>query len=1475
MSAIHFDITGDNSNIVSVVNDTTKRMEELSSFMKGLSNEGLDFSNSEKALEGLQLYMNGLAGSIEACIEELNRLSDEQAKALTAGDTKKVEEYSQKMKEVADTVQLLREQYNQAAGAADIINDIDTTKLKEVEELGEKIAAQFGGDSQNSASGALDYFAGKLKTAFSIAGITAFINKVYQTRSYFQDIESSMEVFLGSQAKANKFTEELKDYAYYNMFEFQDLASASQQLIAYGNDVEDVIPIIHKLSEVATATKAPLSEFVSMYNKAKNLGGVDSRSLQSWAAHGLVLNDVLKEMGEEVNGTSISFEQLDKALNHVTEKGQMFGGIMEKMMPNLSSSIGQFEDNLSSMFNEIGESLQDEMHDAIDTAANIVANYQAYGKVLLGIIATIGTYKAALMTMRAWEKAEMVYKNVQAYMALKKELGAATVNQILFNKAAKANIYIALGAALVGVITALATFNKKQEESIRTQGEATTKIREETSALEELYSVAKDEKRSMEERTEAITTINTKYGDYLSSLGIETVSVDNLTTSYNQLRDAIQNSYLEKLKAQTVGEAQSDFNDAEASLFGFNQKLTGKAKGAFSQGRLNAEVEKFIKDHPLYDAQTMFNEIERIYGKYGISLSSHQQGDLYKYIYNYREADKSLKQAEKGFDAFAAGYKSVSEAAKQSQEEQKTSLSDVVKAIGVKESQISALRKKAASGGITEQEEKELKNLEEGLDALDKRYKLLTGNSRSNASKKRDKDAQADIEAATARADLLEKLKAKQADAIRDAGTLAIQAEDDSYAKESRTLEAQHNARVAQIQAEYDSTINEIEKLQRKAYKKKNGTEKGFTFDVTDSAIQEAGALLDKNLKNEDTRYGNEQKAHLQALVDSYKTYTQQRQEIIEQGIAEALELEAAGYEKEAEERRKAMEQELTALDSQNNEIYKRLAQDTTKWGVVAIQKAIADAQAEVNRLSATPEMATANAQAIDNLLRKIEQLKQSTKDFSARGLLGMLFKPDESGGKSGAGTGSIAERMKAIRKQWDALSKEDKWKNIGGYATSFGNALVKAAGAMKEIAEATGNDGLANAAETMEGIGGMMSNIGQGFAQGGWIGGAISAVQSIFDATLGAITNIVKQEAIAKKYADDWAASIERLSISVDDSAFQTIFGQKNIDYGRAKLKEATSALALYRREVGNLSKMSVKTYDSTWWERLWGGSDKYTNIRSLASEMFDADGGLNVEYAKRFLEVNQQLTDEQRKQIENAISLKEQYEEAIATVDGLISDTFGNLASDISNVIWDSVMSGSDAWEQFEEVGSEAIANLGKQLIQEMLISEYLEQFRDKMRNAYQKGSPEETQKELRNVVGDIFGGMQNMLAAGSLVAEEYKSWAEQHGFDLTQLNSETQTATAGGFQTMSQDTASELNGRFTALQLSNELISQSARAGVEFLSTISGMVTSGDKTLGEIRDLHVLEVGYLEDISKYTKTMAGFEETLNKIEKNTSKL
>ena len=102
----------------------------------------------------------------------------------------------------------------------------------------------------------------KMDTAFSkaaaafigIVGVnqaSGFVKNMIQVRSEMQNVEASFKVFLGSAEKAEAFFEKLNRYAYWNVFEFADLSKAASQLLAFRTDVEDVIPTINKLSEIA------------------------------------------------------------------------------------------------------------------------------------------------------------------------------------------------------------------------------------------------------------------------------------------------------------------------------------------------------------------------------------------------------------------------------------------------------------------------------------------------------------------------------------------------------------------------------------------------------------------------------------------------------------------------------------------------------------------------------------------------------------------------------------------------------------------------------------------------------------------------------------------------------------------------------------------------------------------------------------------------------------------------------------------------------------------------------------------------------------------------------------------------------------------------------------------------------------------------------------------------------------------------
>ena len=70
------------------------------------------------------------------------------------------------------------------------------------------------------------------------------------------------------------------------------------------------------------------------------------------------------------------------------------------------------------------------------------------------------------------------------------------------------------------------------------------------------------------------------------------------------------------------------------------------------------------------------------------------------------------------------------------------------------------------------------------------------------------------------------------------------------------------------------------------------------------------------------------------------------------------------------------------------------------------------------------------------------------------------------------------------------------------------------------------------------------------------------------------------------------------------------------------------------------------------------------------------------------------------------------------------------------------------------------------------------------------------------------------------------------------------------------MGQDTADELNGRFTALQIAGENISASMVTAVAQMETIISTGISTNGAVLEIRNMMIMTNSYLEDIVKYSK-------------------
>lgn len=116
-----------------------------------------------------------------------------------------------------------------------------------------------------------------------------------------------------------------------------------------------------------------------------------------------------------------------------------------------------------------------------------------------------------------------------------------------------------------------------------------------------------------------------------------------------------------------------------------------------------------------------------------------------------------------------------------------------------------------------------------------------------------------------------------------------------------------------------------------------------------------------------------------------------------------------------------------------------------------------------------------------------------------------------------------------------------------------------------------------------------------------------------------------------------------------------------------------------------------------------------------------------------------------------------------------------------------------------------------------------------------------------------------------------------AELTGYDPS--SSSSQDSTQKGFAAMSQDTGNELNGRFTALQISNEeiknqLIFQSGIQG-DMLRRLDEIYKFNAETSSERSDMMLSVIDYLEGICQNTNSLPRMEKLLEDIKRSSTAL
>ena len=223
-----------------------------------------------------------------------------------------------------------------------------------------------------------------------VAGFQSFAKELVNVRSEFQDTEARLKVFLKSEEAASDMMKELEGRAWNNVFEFRDITKAAAQLLAFKTEAKDVGETIDRLSEIAAGTGVSLADMVEKYNKVKSTNSMDSHVVQQFATMGVDVKSVLAELEgknrSDYEGITLTFEDLQKVIHHLTDEGGQFFGMMKERGKNISDSIAGVRDNFALMMNEIGESVQGPVKEGIDQANKLIENWRGVAEAIGGAI---------------------------------------------------------------------------------------------------------------------------------------------------------------------------------------------------------------------------------------------------------------------------------------------------------------------------------------------------------------------------------------------------------------------------------------------------------------------------------------------------------------------------------------------------------------------------------------------------------------------------------------------------------------------------------------------------------------------------------------------------------------------------------------------------------------------------------------------------------------------------------------------------------------------------------------------------------------------------------------------------------------------------------------------------------------------------------------------------------------------------------
>ena len=1297
----------------------------------------------------------------------------------------------------------------------------------------------------------------KAAAAFG-AGFTAkeLIQNIIQVRGEFQQLEVAFTTMLGSSEKANVLMAQLTETAAKTPFDLQGVANGARQLLAYGTSAEDVNETLIRLGNIAAGLSQPLGDLVYLYGTTMTQGRLYTQDLNQFTGRGIpMIKELAKEFGvaeSEIKGMveagMIGFPEVQKVIQNLTNEGGMFFNLMQEQSKTITGQISNIGDSFSMMLNEIGKANEGIINDALSSVSYLIENYEKVGKILIELVGTYGAYRTALMAITALHNLQaagitaLTAKEAIHYSWLVLTQKA----QSLLNKTLLANPYVAVAAAVTALglgIYKLVTYQteaEKAQERLNDEfGKTEVAALNEMSTLRELNRQLTEAKKWSDEWYAIKEKIVNGYSKYLSGIDEEIDKTGSLAGQYEKLEKAIRKS----MAAQNY----TNFAKQEEDIYNsVREKNLTKVYDAFTKKYGDESGLKVYRNwlNWLDSGRDIPTEIQRIFNDVSTGLGESANTLLFEIRRQAEIRNKNLEEYRNKYFIPEPSFDSPTENIFTTEGK---SISQLEEEIKKAETSLASLKKALADGSGTkeavDQQEAYIKSLQDTILEREKDLRVInevktqisklekeqgetvSGSKEYNALQSRIDALRAKLPKTKSDKAAEDKQAKEQKEAEQKLVDELLELRKKNQEKEISLWEEGKDKKLKQINYYYEEQKKEIKKKEKELaelnkvakIEPSKLNENGLTTEQQEN-IDTANRLNEKNKNKQTKEILDDEINAMNDYLAAYGNYYEKRNAIIEQGESRKVGKNEWEQKSIDEETKRA----LSDLDIEANK------------STSAISKLFDDMR----------QHTVADMRLIANEAERAFQFLQSGEWDENKGLeFGMTKETFDTLRKS-------PEELERIRKGID---------NVRNSADQSETGFNKLANGLKKVFDAG-----SNTKKLQDGLEEIRSGLGE----------VLSVAQFLSDT----FSNL------GEAFGSDTLSGIaEGINVAMDglNSAMQGAEAGAKLGLGPIG-SAAGAAIGL----VSSLASSIAKIHDAKNEKRIQKLQDQvdtldrpYEKLGKSIEAAYGKSASSLIEDQNKLLEqqkvlIQNQIKEEQDKKNTDSDRIKE-WENQIDEINNLISDNkekaidviFGE---DLKSAIDNFAEAYADAWASGENRAKSA-KDVVKQMMQQMVTesikaaiksSNKMEEIRTKLQQFYADNVLSQWEQDYIN----------NMAEQLQQEIDAQFGWADSL---MGESSTTEQKSTAEGFETMSQDTATELNGRFTALQLSGEEIKNQMISAVISLNSLLSVSTNSNSILNNILNQHVITNSYLEDIAKYTKLLIDIKSDIAQVNRNTKDL